>query len=330
MNEDLSELESWLERYKDKIKGKGFLITGGSGFIGSWLCHAIKRKGGNVVCVDDLSHGKKEYIEDLIPKDGFRFIKKDVSNGLDLSEDFDYVLHLAARADPEDYQNYPIQTLETDSIGTEVALGLADKNDALFFFTSTSEVYGDPEEHPQSEEYWGRVNPVGPRSCYDEAKRFSEALAKAYERERSLDVRIVRIFNTYGPNLEDGRAVPTFIKQALKGEDITVYGDGSQTRSFCYITDLLKGIFKNIFEGQTKPYNLGNPDERTILDLAEKIKSITESSSEIVFQELPEDDPTKRKPDITRSKKELGYSPEVELEEGLQKTIRWFEKRDFN
>lgn len=327
IDKDLEELEEELKKYGEKIRDKNFLITGGAGFIGSWLCYVLTRTDGNVICMDDLSHGKREYIEDLIGEENFSFVKEDVSNDLDFEVNFDYVFHLAARADPEDYLENPVQTVKTDSAGTLNTLEIAERDGALYFFTSTSEVYGNPKEHPQSEDYLGNVNPVGPRSCYDEGKRFSEAAAKAYERKKDLDVRIVRIFNTYGPNLEDGRAVPTFIRQALKDDDITIYGDGSQTRSFCYITDLLRGIFSNLFEGDSKPYNLGNPDERTILELAEKIKKMTGSGSEIMFEELPEDDPARRKPDISRAKEELGYEPEVGLGNGLKKTIEWFESR---
>lgn len=302
------------------------LITGGAGFIGSHLADELLGGGMEVVCVDNLITGSKRNIEH-IKSGGFTFVEKDVSKGMaDIQGPFDYVLHFASPASPIDYIRYPVETLLVGSAGTHAALELAKDNNAVFMMASTSEVYGDPEQHPQSESYWGHVNSVGPRSCYDEAKRYAEAATMAYQRANGLDVRILRIFNTYGPRMRrnDGRAVTNFICQAQVGDDITIFGDGSQTRSFCYVSDLVNGIVKLLYSSQTAPVNIGNPAEMTILELAETIIEYTGSSSEIVFRDLPVDDPRKRRPDISRAKKTLGWEPEVTLREGLMMTIDYY------
>jgi len=302
------------------------LITGGAGFIGSHLADELLDGGMEVVCVDNFITGSKSNIEH-INSSNFSFVEKDVSKGLSgISGPFDYVLHFASPASPIDYMKYPVETLLVGSAGTHAALELAKDNNAVFMMASTSEVYGDPEEHPQKESYWGLVNSVGPRSCYDEAKRYAEAATMAYHRAYGLDVRILRIFNTYGPRMrtDDGRAVTSFICQAQVGDDITIFGDGSQTRSFCYVSDLVNGIVKLLFSSETGPVNLGNPSEMTILNLAKIIIEYTGSSSKIAFKALPVDDPRKRRPDISRAKKILGWEPEVALKEGLMKTIDYY------
>lgn len=302
------------------------MITGGAGFIGSYLCERFLDDGGEVVCVDNLVTGSMENIEG-ISHAGFTFINRDVTKGLsDIEGPFDYVLHFASPASPADYLKIPVDTLLVGSAGTHAALDVAKRDKAVFMLASTSEVYGDPETHPQKEDYWGHVNPIGPRSCYDEAKRYAEAATMAYHRAYGLDVRMLRIFNTFGPRMriEDGRAVTNFICQALRGDDITVYGDGSQTRSFCYVTDLVEGIARLLHSNVTEPVNLGNPAEMTILELARTIIEHTGSKSEIVFEPLPEDDPKKRRPDITRAKTLLGWEPKVSLRDGLLKTIDYY------
>ncbi len=307
------------------------LITGAAGFIGSHLCEKFLREGHRVIGLDNFLTGSPENIAHLFENENFKFIKYDVTNFIYIKEDIDIILHFACPASPADYLRHPIHTMKVDSLGTLHTLGLAKAKGARYILASSSEVYGNPEVHPQPETYWGRVNPVGKRSVYDEAKRFSEALAMAYFREHGIDVRIARIFNTYGPRMRinDGRVIPNFITQALKNEPITVYGDGSQTRSFCYIDDLVEGIYKlatmDGIEGEV--FNLGNPEEITILELARLIKEITGSSSEIVFKERPEDDPDRRKPDITKAKKILNWHPKVSLREGLIKTIGWFKEK---
>jgi len=330
IEKEIEYLKKELKEFEPKIKNKTFLVTGGAGFLGSWVCDVLVAMQAKVICVDNISCGKKENIEHLLDKDNFVFLKEDVSKTdfLDLPEvkdaKIDFVFHLAARADPQDYMKYPIETMMADSFGTYNTLELAEKNKALFYFSSTSEVYGDPLEHPQKEEHWGNVNPIGVRSCYDESKRFSEALIMNYFREKGLEVRINRIFNTYGPRLQDGRALPTFINQSKKDEPITVFGDGSQTRSLCYVTDTLTGIFKTIFLGESgEIYNLGNPKEMTILELAEKTRELMKSDSEIVFKGLPKDDPVRRFPYIEKARKKIGYSPKISLEDGVQRTIDW-------
>jgi len=306
------------------------LITGGAGFIGSHLSEELLKKGHSVICVDNLITGRKENVAHIAEDPRFRFIEHDMSNRVEIDEKIDYVLSFASPASPVDYLNYPIETLKAGAFGTHNALELAVKHKASFLQASTSEVYGDPEVNPQPETYWGNVNPIGPRSVYDEAKRFAEAMVFAYQRKHSLDVKVVRIFNTYGERMrsEDGRAIPNFIHQALNGEELTVYGDGSQTRSFCYVGDMVKGILKLMEFHGAGPINIGNPAEMTVLDLAKKIKRITGTDSSIVFKDLPVNDPKQRRPDITKAKDELGWTPEVDLEEGLRKTIEWFKNNN--
>jgi len=302
------------------------LVTGGAGFIGSFLCEKLLGEGYEVICLDNLSTGKKSNIGYLLDKPKFRFIKHDVTKPIDLKVDF--IFHLASPASPVDYQKLPIETSMANSLGTFNMLELARKNDARFLLASTSEVYGDPIEHPQKEDYWGNVNPIGLRSCYDESKRFAETLTMSFYRNYGLDVRIARIFNTFGPKMRtsDGRAIPNFVAQSLTGRPITVYGNGKQTRSFCYISDmidcLIKLMFKDNLSGEV--VNLGNSEERTILSVAELIKNMTNTNSEIIFKPLPEGDPTRRRPDITRAMKLLGWRPETDFTTGLEKTIKWF------
>jgi len=304
------------------------LITGGAGFIGSHLCEFLLGKGFKTVAMDNLATGGMENISHLMGNKDFSFINHDVSKHISLDEELDFVLHLASPASPVDYQKIPIQTLKAGSLGTHNTLGLALVKKAKYMLASTSEVYGDPKVNPQPETYWGNVNPIGLRGCYDEAKRFSEALTMAYHRIHKLDTRIARIFNTYGPRMrkDDGRVVPNFITQALKNEPITVYGDGKQTRSFCYISDLIDGAYKLMMSDINEPVNLGNPEEHTILEFAELIKELTGSKSKIAFKPLPQDDPHVRCPDITKARKELRWEPKVSLREGLIKTIEWFKE----
>lgn len=303
---------------------KKILITGGAGFIGSSLCERYLNEGCHVTAVDNLVTGSEKNVERFEKTGNFDLIERDVSTGLfDIEGPFDTVFHFASPASPPTYLKIPIETLLVGSAGTHAALDLAERDGAVFVLASTSEVYGDPEEHPQKESYWGRVNPTGPRSCYDEAKRYAEAVTFAYHRSRGADIRIVRIFNTFGPHMEmnDGRAVTNFITQALRNEDISVYGDGSQTRSFCYITDLIEGIYRLRNSHITGPVNLGNPAEMTILDLAKMIIEHTGSKSKIAFTLLPVDDPKLRRPDISVAKEKLDWAPVVSLEEGLKKVI---------
>ena len=305
------------------------LITGGAGFIGSHLCDRFLAEGHEVVCLDNLLTGSTDNIAHLAGNRRFSFIHHDVTNYIFVEGKIDAILHFASPASPVDYQNFPIQTLKVGSLGTHKALGLAKEKKARFLLASTSEVYGDPLTHPQSEDYWGNVNPIGPRGVYDEAKRFAEAMTMAYHRYHGVETRIARIFNTYGPRmrLNDGRVVPNFICQALRGEDLTVYGDGSQTRSFCYIDDLVDGIVRLLLSPETEPVNLGNPGEFTILEFARMILEITGKGSRMVHNTLPVDDPQVRKPDISRGRTILGWSPKVELREGIQKTIPYFQKK---
>ncbi|MCP8307295.1 MAG: SDR family oxidoreductase [archaeon] len=317
------------EIIQDKFKGKSILITGGAGFIGSWLCDVLFRLRANVTCIDNLSTGKHENIDHLLGKKGFKFFQEDVVD-FKTNEKYDFILHLASRASPEEYQKHPIETLLANSFGTYHMLEMARKSGSIILYTSTSEVYGDAKVIPTPENYWGNVNPVGLRSPYDEGKRFGEALMMAYFREYGLDTRIVRIFNTYGPRLRaDGhyaRAISRFILQALSGKDITVYGDGSQTRSFCYISDIIRGILLALIKegARGEVINIGNPQEMSILDLAKRIREMTKSNSSIIFQSLPEDDPKRRCPNITKAKEILGWEPKIGLDEGLKKTINWF------
>jgi dTDP-glucose 4,6-dehydratase len=303
------------------------LVTGGAGFIGSHLCDFLLAQGCDVLCVDNLLTGSLDNIAHI--RDGrFLFIKHDVTNYIVVDGPLDYVLHAASPASPIDYLELPIQTLKVGALGTHKALGLAKARKAKFLLASTSEVYGDPLVHPQREDYWGNVNPVGPRGVYDEAKRFAEAMTMAYHRFHGVDARIVRIFNTYGPRmrLTDGRAVPTFIRQALRNEPLTVNGDGSQTRSFTYVSDLVDGIWRLMGAPVNEPINIGNPREMTLLELAKTILRLSGSRSEIVFTPLPVDDPKVRQPDITRARQLLGWEPTVAVEDGLRETIEWYRR----
>jgi dTDP-glucose 4,6-dehydratase len=303
------------------------LVTGGAGFIGSHLCDFLLARGADVVCMDSLVTGSLDNIAH-IRDPRFLFVKHDVTNFIVVDGPLDYVLHFASPASPVDYLELPIQTLKVGALGTHKALGLAKARGARFLLASTSEVYGDPLVHPQREDYWGNVNPVGPRGVYDEAKRFAEAMTMAYHRVHGVDSRIVRIFNTYGPRmrLRDGRAIPTFVRQALAGEPLTVYGDGSQTRSFTYISDLVDGIWKLMHASVNEPVNIGNPREMTLLDLAKQILRLSGSRSEITFRPLPTDDPKVRQPDIGRARRLLGWEPTVEVEDGLRRSIEWYRR----
>jgi dTDP-glucose 4,6-dehydratase len=311
----------------DSIK-KTALITGGAGFIGGHLCKYLLKKEYRVICVDNLITGTLKNIEDIKSGD-FEYINHNIIDFIDITEKIDLIFHLASPASPIDYLQLPIQTLKVGALGTHNVLGFAKSKRAVMLLASTSEVYGDPLQHPQREEYWGNVNPVGPRGVYDEAKRFAEAITMAYHRQQGVDTRIARIFNTYGPNmrLNDGRVIPNFICQCIKGNDITAYGQGNQTRSFCYVDDLMEGLYKLTQTKYNLPVNMGNPDEFTILQLAEMIKKLTGSKSRIVFNPLPEDDPKVRMPDITKARKFLDWQPQVKLEDGLKKTIEWFKPR---
>ncbi len=309
---------------RDKILK--ILITGGAGFIGSHLCDFLLDKGHQVICMDNLLTGSPDNVSHLFGREGFQFIDYNVTDYIHVSGKLDFILHFASPASPKDYLQFPIQTLKVGALGTHKTLGLARAKAAKYLLASTSECYGDPLVHPQSEDYWGNVNPIGVRGVYDEAKRFAEAMTMAYRRTHGVDTRIVRIFNTHGPRMrrDDGRAIPTFVAQALADEDVTVFGDGWQTRSICYISDLADGIYRLMLSDVTTPVNIGNPSEITILDLAEKIIEITKSKSRIVFKTLPEDDPKVRQPDISKAKKLLEWEPKVSLEEGLKNTIEWF------
>jgi dTDP-glucose 4,6-dehydratase len=306
------------------------LITGGAGFLGSHLSEYLLNKGHEVVCMDNLITGSKQNISG-IKSGNFHFVNHNVSEFIELDGDLDYILHFASPASPIDYLELPIQTLKVGALGTHNALGVAKAKNATFLLASTSEVYGDPLVHPQSEEYWGNVNPIGPRGVYDEAKRFAEAITMAYHRTHGVNTKIVRIFNTYGPRMriKDGRAIPNFLKQALTGENLTVYGNGSQTRSFCYVSDLVEGIYRLLMSDQHEPVNIGNPVEMTIQQMADKILQATQSQSKIVQVPLPEDDPKTRQPNITLAKKLLDWEPKVSLDEGLESTLEYF-KRQIN
>lgn len=302
------------------------VVTGGAGFLGSHLCDKLLSEGFKVVCIDNLITGNPGNVSHLAGNEDFQFVKHDVTNYIFLPGRIDYILHFASPASPIDYLKLPIQTLKVGSLGTHKALGLAKEKKAVFLLASTSEVYGDPNVHPQNENYWGNVNPIGPRGVYDEAKRFAEAMTMAYHRFHGLETRIVRIFNTYGPRMriDDGRALPTFISQALTGKDITIYGDGSQTRSFCYVSDLVDGIFKLLLSQETEPVNIGNPDEITIKEFAEEVLKLIDTKSKIIFTELPEDDPKVRQPDISKAKRILNWTPKVGRTDGLKVTIEHF------
>ena len=302
------------------------VVTGGAGFLGSHLCEALLAREIDVVCLDNFLTGMPENVAHLVENPRFRLVRCDVSEFVHVPGPVDLVLHFASPASPADYLQWPVETLKVGSLGTLHTLGLAREKGARYVLASTSEVYGDPLEHPQAESYWGNVNPVGPRGVYDEAKRFSEALTTAYRLSRSTDTGIVRIFNTYGPRLRpgDGRAIPTFMAQALAGEPLTVAGDGSQTRSVCYVSDTVAGILELALSGEPQPVNIGNPTEISMLDLAKRIVELTRSSSSIEFIPLPEDDPKVRRPDTTRAHELLGWEPKVDLDEGLRRTLRWF------
>jgi len=308
---------------------KTVLITGGAGFIGSHLCDRLISEGLKVICMDNLITGNLDNIKHLKNKKCFKFVKHDVTKFINLKEKIDYVLHFSSPASPVDYLNYPIQTLKVGSLGTHNSLGLAKDKKAVFLLASTSEVYGDPLVHPQKENYWGNVNPIGPRGVYDEAKRFAEAITMAYYRVHKVDAKIVRIFNTYGPRMRinDGRVVPNFIYQSLNNKNLTVYGNGRQTRSFCYVDDLVEGIYRLLMSrGIHSPVNLGNPKEFTINDFAKLVLKITKSKSKIVYKKLPVDDPKQRQPNINKVKKLLGWKPKIELRDGLRRTIDWLTK----
>jgi len=304
------------------------LITGGAGFLGSHLCDYLLDRGHQVIALDNLITGGINNIAHLAGNNSFKFIKQDVTEYIYIKEDLDYILHFASPASPIDYQRYPIQTLKVGSLGTHKTLGLAKEKRAKYLLASTSEIYGDPLVNPQKEDYWGNVNPIGPRGVYDEAKRFSEALTMAYHYYHKVDTKIARIFNIYGPRMrkDDGRVVPTFLGQTLKGKPLTVFGDGSQTRSFCYVSDLVEGIYRLMRWEGSEPINLGNPNEMTILEFARKIIELTDSRSKLVYKSLPENDPRVRRPDITRARQHLKWEPKVELEEGLKRTLDWFKE----
>ncbi len=302
------------------------LVTGGAGFLGSHLCDRFLAEGFEVVAMDNLITGNLANIQHLFGVDGFKYVKHDITNYTFVEGRLDYILHFASPASPIDYLKLPIQTLKVGAMGTHKILGLAKEKGARVLIASTSEVYGDPLIHPQKEDYWGNVNPIGYRGVYDEAKRFMEAMTMAYHRYHGVETRIIRIFNTYGPRMrvDDGRALPAFSSQAIRGEDITVFGDGGQTRSFCYVSDLVEGIYRLLMSEEVYPVNIGNPSEISILDFAKEVIELTGSTSKIVFKDLPQDDPKVRKPDITRAKEILGWEPKVERRDGLAKTIEYF------
>lgn len=303
------------------------LVTGGAGFLGSHVCESLIREGHEVIAMDNCVSGRTRNLDAIFSHERFTFYEHDVTQFIHVSPDLDYVLHLASLASPDFYRRNPIKTLKVGALGTHKTLGLAREKDATYLFTSTSEVYGDPEVNPQPEDYRGRVDPYGPRSCYDESKRYGESLLRAYRDQHGLDVRVARIFNTYGPRmgLDDGRVIPNFVRQALIGEDLTVYGDGTQTRSFCYVSDMIAGLSSLLYSDVQTPVNIGNPDERTIRSLAERVIELTDSDSDIVHGPLPPQDPQVRRPDISKARSELDWEPEVPLDEGLRRTIEFFE-----
>jgi dTDP-glucose 4,6-dehydratase len=303
------------------------IVAGGAGFLGSHLCDFLLAEGHAVICVDNLITGDVDNINHLISNPNFKYLKQDIVAPLIIDGHVDYVLNFASPASPIDYLKHPIETMMVGSLGTLNLLELAREKKATFLMASTSEVYGDPLEHPQKEDYWGNVNPIGPRSVYDEAKRFSEALVMAHHRTYGMDTKIARIFNTYGPRMrkDDGRAIPTLIMQALNNEPMTVFGDGSQTRSFCYVSDLIAGIYRLMRSDTNLPVNLGNPNEMTLVELAKTIRQMIGNRNEIVYEPLPENDPKVRRPDITRAQKLLGWRPQISLQEGLKATVEWFE-----
>ena len=311
------------------MKKKVVVVTGGAGFIGSHLCERLIWENCKVICIDNFITGNAKNIKHLFVDNNFELINHNVTKYISIKGPVDYVLHFASPASPEDYLKFPIQTLKVGSLGTHNALGLCKEKKAKFILASTSEVYGDPLVHPQPESYWGNVNPIGVRGCYDESKRFAEAITMAYRRVHNIDTRIVRIFNTYGPRMRinDGRVVPNFIFQSINNKPLTIYGTGRQTRSFCYIDDLVEGIVRFMIVKSSAPLNLGNPKEFTILQLARLIAKLTATKSKFIFSSLPQDDPRQRRPDISKAKKLLKWQPKVELEEGLKKTIEWFREK---
>jgi dTDP-glucose 4,6-dehydratase len=315
--------------FEKKSDKKTAVVTGGAGFLGSHLSDRLLAEGFRVIAIDNLITGNPDNIEHLAGNPDFKFIRHNVSEFIFVPGPVDYVFHFASPASPIDYLEHPIPTLKVGALGTHNTLGLAKDKGATFLLASTSECYGDPLEHPQSEDYWGNVNPIGPRGVYDEAKRFAEAMTMAYHRFHSMDTKIVRIFNTYGPRmrLRDGRVVPAFISQALNNEPLTVFGDGSQTRSFCYVSDLIDGIFRLALSDFHEPVNIGNPGEMTILDFAQKILALTGSTAQVVFKPLPVDDPRVRQPDISRAKRLLGWQPKVDFESGVRETIGYFKQK---
>lgn len=319
-------------RLKNKMTKKRVLITGGAGFLGSHLCDRFIKEGYRVIAMDNLITGDVKNIKHLMPLQDFEFINHDVSKFVEIEGNLDYILHFASPASPIDYLKIPIETLKVGSLGIHNLLGLAKAKNARILIASTSEVYGDPQVSPQSEEYWGNVNPIGPRSVYDEAKRFQEAMTMAYHTFHGLQIRIARIFNTYGPRmrLDDGRVLPAFIGQALRGEDLTIFGDGSQTRSFCYVDDLVEGIYRLLLSDYSMPVNIGNPNEITIKDFAEEVIKLTGTNQKIIYKPLPTDDPKKRCPDITKARKILGWEPKVSRKDGLKITYDFFSKRFSN
>lgn len=304
------------------------VLTGGAGFIGSHITDYLLKEGHSVTVIDNLITGRRENLEPFIENRCFKFIEQDVTKFINIDGEVDYVLHFASPASPIDYLKYPIQTLKVGALGTLNAIGLSKKKSARFLLASTSEVYGDPKVHPQNEDYWGHVNPIGPRGVYDESKRFAEALTMAYHKFHDIDTRIVRIFNTFGPKMrpEDGRVIPTFIMQCLKGEPITIFGSGEQTRSFCYVSDLVEGIYRLMFKDYQYPVNLGNPEEISIRELVEIIEEVARRKIKIEYKELPEDDPRQRKPDISKAKELISWNPQVDLRTGLNATVQWFKK----
>lgn len=308
---------------------KTCVVTGGAGFIGSHLCDRLLAVGHKVICVDNFLTGRKENVQEALKNHQFRLVEHDVIKPLDKLSDVSYIFHLASPASVVDYQKYPEETAIVNSVGTRNLLQLARETGAKFLFASTSEVYGDPKEHPQRETYWGNVNPVGPRACYDESKRFGEMMTMVYHQKYKLDARIIRIFNTYGPRMRvnDGRVISNLINQAISGSQMTVYGDGTQTRSFCYVSDLVDGIMRAMFEDKTigEVINLGNPEEYRMVDLAHKIKDMMGAASEIVFRDLPPDDPQERQPEITKAKTLLGWEPKISVTEGLSKTVKYYQ-----
>lgn len=317
-----------MKGYAGKPKKRVILVTGGAGFIGSHFCDLLLERGNQVICVDNFITGTERNIAHLVGNADFTLTKHDILEALPPFPRLSHICHLASPASPLDYQSFPVETLLVNSLGTYNMLKLAKEHGAPFVLASTSEVYGDPLEHPQRESYWGNVNPIGPRSCYDESKRFAEALAMAFQRKYRLDVRIARIFNIYGPRMrrDDGRVIPNFITQALDGKPLTIYGEGKQTRSFCYISDFVEGLFRVMSSKPMGPINLGNPEEHTILELAQITKRIIGSNSELVFTHLPEDDPSRRRPDISKARNFLGWELKISLEQGLKETVDYFRR----